>query len=420
MMKKKQWKHMTMAVAAVAMISQCPVLSAKAAPLESGNWTLLPAASDEFDGTSLDEAKWKNGIWYDVTSDLAFHPDNVSVRDGNLVLTAKKETYNGKNYTAAAVESKFEVPGTATYVEVRAKALDKKANVLSAIWLQSSPLTWAMNPNPEIDIMETFDYSKMTSTLHTWRQSPNLHLKMGSNGWNTGLDAISADYHTYALERRDGTLRFYFDGNLTWERTSYEDSFVELSRHMVLSLEGHLGAPVEEYLPGEFLIDYVRTYYDSDFAGAPTDGLYQIVNKQSGKALSVPLENNSTQLVQKDPVIAGAWRVRKEQDDTWIMENASNGHYVDLAADGGVTSNGTPILHYESHGGINQKWYIVPTEGGAFKIISALSGKSLCVKDASMEENAPIIQWTYGNDNEDDNDEWMFVRIENDSWGSEW
>ena len=110
MMKRKQWKHMTMAVAAVAMISQCPVLSAKAAPLESGNWTLLPAASDEFDGTSLDEAKWKNGIWYDVTSDLAFHPDNVSVRDGNLVLTAKKETYNGKNYTAAAVESKFEVP----------------------------------------------------------------------------------------------------------------------------------------------------------------------------------------------------------------------------------------------------------------------------------------------------------------------
>ena len=42
---------------------------------------------------------------------------------------------------------------------------------------------------------------------------------------------------------------------------------------------------------------------------------------------------------------------------------------------------------------------------GAFKIISALSGKALCVKDASLEENAPIIQWTYGNNNEDTNDE---------------
>ena len=49
---------------------------------------------------------------------------------------------------------------------------------------------------------------------------------------------------------------------------------------------------------------------------------------------------------------------------------------------------------------------------GAFKIISALSGKALCVKDASLEENAPIIQWTYGNNNEDTNDEWMFVPVQ--------
>ena len=37
------------------------------------------------------------------------------------------------------------------------------------------------------------------------------------------------------------------------------------------------------------------------------------------------------------------------------------------------------------------------------------------MKDASLEENAPIVQWTYGNDNQDTNDEWMFVPAENDS-----
>lgn len=117
-----------------------------------------------------------------------------------------------------------------------------------------------------------------------------------NKGWKTGLEDISADYHTYALERRDGTLRFYFDDQLTWEKSSIEDSFAELSRHMVLSLEGHLGMPVEEYLPGEFLVDYVRTYYDSDFAGVPEDGLYQIVNRQSKKALDIP---NSEEVVQR-------------------------------------------------------------------------------------------------------------------------
>ena len=86
--------------------------------------------------------------------------------------------------------------------------------------------------------METFDYTKMTSTLHTWHQNPSIHLQRGTKGWKTGLEDISADYHTYALERRDGTLRFYFDDQLTWEKSSIEDSFAELSRHMVLSLEG--------------------------------------------------------------------------------------------------------------------------------------------------------------------------------------
>ena len=83
----------------------------QAAPPEGGNWTLLPASSDEFDGDCLDENKWTNGIWYDVTTDLAFCPENVSVRDGNLVLTAKKQDYNGKAYTAGAVESKIRCSG---------------------------------------------------------------------------------------------------------------------------------------------------------------------------------------------------------------------------------------------------------------------------------------------------------------------
>ena len=42
--------------------------------------TMAAAASDEFDGTCLNEEKWTNGIWYDVTTDLAFHPENESER----------------------------------------------------------------------------------------------------------------------------------------------------------------------------------------------------------------------------------------------------------------------------------------------------------------------------------------------------
>lgn len=390
-----------------------PGIVMAATPSESGAWTLLESSSDEFNGTSLDSAKWANGIWYETSSDLAFKPENVSVENGNLVLTAKKEDHKGKAYTIGSVESKFEVPGTDSYVEVRAKVLDQKANVLSAIWLQSSPLTYALNPNPEIDIMESFDYSKLSSTIHVWNESPSLHLQLGTNNWDTGYSDISQDYHTYGLERRDGTLRFYFDGQLAWEKRASYDSFAQLSRHMVLSLEGHLGSPVDQYLPSQFLVDYVRTYYHSDFSGIPDEGTYQIVNRKSGLSLSVPEASvhDKTQLIQSQ--YEGAdnekWTLSKNKDFTYCIQNINSGKYVDLSADAHVTSNGTSITQYSYHGDPNQKWYLVPTDHGYFKIISALSGKSLCVQDASTESSAKIIQWTY--EGADTNDEWMLVEL---------
>lgn len=398
--------------AAALLLVGGPKLAVNAAPPAGGSWTLLPAASDEFSGSGLDSSKWNNGIWYDVTGELAFSPDNVKVENGNLVLEAKKEERNGKLFTAGAVESKFEVPGTDSYVEVRAKALDKRANVLSAIWMQSSPLNWAMNPNPEIDIMETFDYSKLTSTLHIWKQSPSVHLQVGQNRWDTGLADISADYHTYGLERSNGKMRFYFDGRLAWERSSSWDSFVELSRHMVLSLEGHLGHPNEAFLPSAFLVDYVRTYYNSDFAGAPTDGVYHLVNAESGKALAVVQGNdeNASQLIQTSGRgRETSWLLKRNYDGTYSILSRQNGKSADLTADRNVTENGTAVTQYDYHGGINQKWYIVPTENGRFKLISALSGKALCVKDAAVSDGAPVIQWSWKNPSAL-NDEWIFER----------
>ena len=77
----------------------------QAAPPEGGTGRCFRLLLMSLMETVWMRTKWTNGIWYDVTTDLAFCPENVSVRDGNLVLTAKKQDYNGKAYTAGAVES---------------------------------------------------------------------------------------------------------------------------------------------------------------------------------------------------------------------------------------------------------------------------------------------------------------------------
>lgn len=235
----------------------------------AGKWNLVVAASDEFDGSALDAAKWKKGLWYDVSGVLAFRPENIAVSGGNLVLTARKAAWNGRSHTCGAVESRFDVPGADSYVEIRARALHRDANVLSAIWLQSSPLTVASNPNPEIDIQETFNYQGVASTLHTWAIDPAepsptvpedyIHTQTPLHEFRAGVD-VSADFHVYGLERSNGKLRFYFDGRLAWEVAPTEPSYVNMPRHVVLSLEGHLGDPDDRHLPQDFLVDYVRTY----------------------------------------------------------------------------------------------------------------------------------------------------------------
>ncbi len=237
--------------------------------MPAGKWSQVAAASDEFDGFTLDAAKWKKGLWYDTSGVLAFKRENIAVSGGNLALTARREAFNEKSYTFGAVESLFDVPGATSYVEVRAKALQRNANVLSAIWLQSSPLTMANNPNPEVDIQETFNYQGMVSTLHTWAIDPAapaptvpddyVHTQTAPNEFDAGVD-ISADFHIYGLERSDAKLRFYFDGKLAWEVAPSDPSFLNMPRHVVLSLEGHLGDPVDRFLPQSFLVDYVRTY----------------------------------------------------------------------------------------------------------------------------------------------------------------
>lgn len=259
-----------------------------AAPPGRG-WQKIPEASDEFD--RFDSARWDRSTAHSYPVScredvpiLAFEPRNVSVRAGHLRIAARAErtivtraTCGGASktevdHTGGFVESRFDIPGEPSYVEVRAKPLNSRANVLSAIWLQTFPLTIDQNPNPEIDVLETFDFSRLWSTLHSWSCmtddcAKSDHLVHGRQGSTGAFADSSARFHTYGLERRDGWLRFYVDGTPRWQRriAPGEEAFSTQPRHLILSIEGHLGEPDDAHLPGAFEIDYVRTYrYTAD------------------------------------------------------------------------------------------------------------------------------------------------------------
>ncbi|STD15579.1 Kappa-carrageenase precursor [Dermatophilus congolensis] len=350
-------------------------------------WTLIPALSDNF-ANSSSSSRWKRGLWYPTSKAGTFNDNNVTFANGALQLSAKRE---GNSYSFGAVESTFDLPGICTLVEFRARALDRRANVLSAIWLQSSNhdhvdrLLTGADPHPEIDIMETFSFSQMNMATHTWASTG--HIAHGGKNYETGLPDISAAYHTYGLERRDGKLRFYFDRKLAWETPAPHPSMARMSRHAVLSLEGHLGAPNPQFLPAAFHIDYLRTYYHTATT-RPDPGKYRIVNAANGNGLTV--KNGAL------TDVAGAkdtFTIERLEDFTYHIRHTDSATMLTLHDGRGQIGVPVDATTYApttvDSAGSWRRWHIHSTPGGTYSICSRFSGLALANTNGRLTQQEP-------------------------------
>ena len=118
--------------------------------------------SDEFEGNSLDASNWTceigrgNNGW--GNSELQYYTDrqeNVDVRDGKLVITARKESYQGAQATSARLITLGKVFFKYGYVTASIK-LPKTANGLwPAFWMMGNDFKSKGWPNcGETDILE--------------------------------------------------------------------------------------------------------------------------------------------------------------------------------------------------------------------------------------------------------------------------
>lgn len=250
---------------------------------QTREWVLIEEKSDDFDNWNPE--KWGTDLW--VTSSVYdFKEENVSVEDGCLKLTVRKEESGNMHYTAGRVKSKFKVGGNSA-LEIRARLVKHAAHVSNAIWISDAPTPWE-NPNLEIDIVETMpdetwpDWKFSSGIIYWWLKAEGVAIpdwvKIPANqNWvqqqlaltyYRDVESLSRDFHTFRLERYDGRIRMYVDGDLYWDRDwkravdkqAWFKWALEMERPVIMSIESHSGNPVEEELPGEFLIDYVHFY----------------------------------------------------------------------------------------------------------------------------------------------------------------
>jgi hypothetical protein len=105
-----------------------------------GGWQKFAPLWDEFEGPGLDTNKWRVGMaWWRGRAPAWFNPTNVTVREGRLHLTMRKETVPQElqsrgyhDYSSAALHTRAR--SSYGYYEVKARPMDSGGS--SSFWFQ--------------------------------------------------------------------------------------------------------------------------------------------------------------------------------------------------------------------------------------------------------------------------------------------
>jgi beta-glucanase (GH16 family) len=263
----------------VPVLTTLPVIQGAASSPEDEGWTLVWA--DEFEGTSVDSGKWEHQIGTGASEGLqnwgnnerqyyTDRPENSRVEEGRLHITARQESFGGRQYTSARLRTRGKGDWTYGRFEIRAR-LPRGRGMWPAVWMLPADNEygeWAASG--EIDIMELVGHEPATvhGTLHyggTWPDNT-----YSGSSYTLPSSDFSQDFHVFALEWAPGEFRWYVDGfryrtQSQWHTQGHDfPAPFDKRFHLLINLAvggnwpGNPDATTE--FPQELVIDYVRVY----------------------------------------------------------------------------------------------------------------------------------------------------------------
>ncbi|PHI19765.1 glycoside hydrolase [Lewinellaceae bacterium SD302] len=231
--------------------------------------------SDEFDGNGApDPKKWA----YDIggqgwgNNELQYYTnrmDNAERVAGKLVITARKDGYENRDYTSARLVTRDRQTWKHVRVEVNAK-LPSGRGTWPAIWMLGENIGEVSWPDcGEIDIMEHVGYApdSLYGTVHTKAFNHVIGTQVGDQ---TSRPDLETAFHTYFIDWTENKIDFgideevYFTFNKVADATQAEWPF-DTPHYLLLNVAvggnwGGVKGVDERIFPQTMEVDWVRIY----------------------------------------------------------------------------------------------------------------------------------------------------------------
>ena len=228
---------------------------------------------NEGSGTKPSTSKWTYDPGVPNNGEIQYYTPNSENAQtdgaGNLVIEARRQDYQGRQYTSGRMNTgnKF----STQYGRFEARIKVPKGNGLwPAFWMMGDDfLTGRPWPyNGEIDIMEVL--GRNTTEMYTTLHAPAYNGGGGYGQKNAAGVDLSQDFHVYAAEWDSKGIRFFLDGRQVFNAAK---DTVENTRgpwifdhkfYLILNLAvgGDFPGPIDAStpFPARMLVDYVRVY----------------------------------------------------------------------------------------------------------------------------------------------------------------
>lgn len=182
-------------------------------PTEYAGKTLVWA--DEFNADTLNTGNWSYelgaGGW--GNNELQYYrEDNTSLVDGNLVITAKKQSFGGSDYTSSRLVTKGKKFFKFGRIDIRA-ALPEGQGLWPALWMLGSNIDAVNWPAcGEIDIMELTGNlpNRVVGTVH-YGADLSSHQYKSQSKYLTGGANFQDEFHVFSINWVADKIEFLVD-----------------------------------------------------------------------------------------------------------------------------------------------------------------------------------------------------------------